>query len=104
MQESPEFRLAQNLRVRLVMAIRRGRSASAVRDLGCSIEEFKAYLEAKFQPGMTWENYGSAWHIDHIRPLGNYDLSNREILLQLVHYTNLQPLWAADNQKKSNKE
>ena len=104
-REFPERRLAQNLRVRLVMALRRNsRKCSAVRDLGCTIAELKLYLEAKFQPGMTWDNYGSAWHCDHIKPLANYDLSNKEVLAQLVHYTNLQPLWATDNIKKSNKE
>jgi len=100
-----ENRLGQNLRVRLVMAIRRGSKAgSAVKDLGCSIPELKLYLEAKFQPGMTWDNYGSGWHVDHIRPLANYYLTDREVLKQLVHYTNLQPMWAIDNIKKSNKE
>lgn len=100
-----ENRLGQNLRVRLVMAIRRGsKVGSAVKDLGCSIAELKQYLELKFQFGMTWDNYGAEWHIDHIRPLANYDLSDREVLKQLVHYTNLQPLWAADNLRKSNKE
>ena len=100
-----ENRLGQNLRVRLVMAIRRGSKAgSAVKDLGCSVAELKEYLELKFQSGMTWDNYGTEWHIDHVRPLANYDLADREVLKQLVHYTNLQPLWAADNIKKSNKE
>jgi hypothetical protein len=100
-----ENRLAQNLRVRLVMAIRReSKKGSAVKDLGCSIPELKLYLENRFQPGMTWDNYGSDWHIDHIRPLANYDLTDREVLKQLVHYTNLQPMWAIDNIKKSNKE
>lgn len=104
-QKFPERRLAQNLRVRLVMALKRGTKAgSAIKDLGCSIQELKTYLEAKFQPGMTWENYGSDWHLDHIRPLANYDLTDRQVLLQLVHYTNLQPLWAAENIRKSNKE
>lgn len=100
-----QYRLAYNLRRRLNAALRKGyKSGSAINDLGCSIEEFRIYLESKFQPGMTWSNYGSGWHVDHIRPLANYDLSNREIFLQLVHYTNLQPLWAADNIRKSNKE
>lgn len=101
----PERRLSQNLRVRLVMALKRGsRKGSAVKDLGCSIQELKTYLESMFKPGMTWDNYGSEWQVDHIKPLANYDLSNPEILKALVHYTNLQPLWAAENRKKSNKE
>jgi hypothetical protein len=104
-REYPERRLSQNLRVRLVMAIKReSRAGSAVRDLGCSVLELKAYLEARFKPGMTWENYGKVWQVDHIRPLANYDLSDRQVLMQLVHYTNLQPLFTLDNIRKSNKE
>ena len=99
------FRILTNLRSRLGGALRRKqKSGSAIRDLGCSIEQLQLHLSAKFEPGMTWDNYGTEWHIDHIRPLANYDLTDRQIFLQLAHYTNLQPLWAADNMKKSNKE
>lgn len=78
------------------------KNGSAVRDLGCSIEELKTYLESKWQPGMNWDNWSKdGWHIDHIRPLASFDLSDPEQLRQACHYTNLQPLWAEDNFKKS---
>lgn len=79
------------------MAIRGSyRSGSAVRDLGCTIPQLRDYLSERFAPEMSWENYGS-WHIDHVRPLASFDLRNRPQFLTAVHYTNLQPLWAADN-------
>jgi hypothetical protein len=59
----------------------------------------KAYLEAKFKPGMSWDNYGE-WHIDHIIPLNDFELTIREQFLDAVHYTNLQPLWKAENLSK----
>lgn len=68
--------------------------------IGCTLEEFKNYLQSKFQGGMTWENHGT-WHIDHIIPLSS--AKTEEELYKLCHYTNLQPLWAKDNIKKSNK-
>lgn len=75
--------------------------ASAVADLGCSIEEFKKHLESRFQPGMTWDNYShSGWHIDHIIPLSSFDLTDEQQLKKACHFTNLQPLWASDNIKK----
>ena len=87
------FRLAQNLRSRLYIALKGEiKLGSSVSDLGCSIEFFKQYLESKFLSGMSWENYGlKGWHIDHIKPLSTFHLSDPEQLTQARHYTNLQP-------------
>jgi len=49
---------------------------------------------------MTWDNYGSAWHVDHIIPLAAYDLTDPEQQRQAFHYTNLQPMWAHENMAK----
>lgn len=99
------FAIKEALRSRLRLAIVNGhKSGSAIKDLGCSIEELKKYLESKFQEGMTWENWGKAgWHIDHIIPLSSFDLTDYDQLKRACHYTNLQPLWAKDNLRKSNK-
>lgn len=99
------FKLRKNLRSRLrTMIDKNQKTGNAVRDLGCSIPEFKIYLESKFQQGMSWDNHGVyGWHIDHIKPLASFDLTDRNQLLQACHYTNLQPLWAKDNIVKSDK-
>lgn len=104
-EEDVNYRLTCVLRSRLNQSIRNcQKSGSAVRDLGCSIEELKSYLESKFQPGMAWDNWSkTGWHIDHIVALSRFDLSNPEELKKACHYTNLQPLWAKDNLRKSNK-
>ena len=100
-----QYKLSLNLRVRLNAAINNNyKAGSAVKDLGCSIEELKQYLESKFLPGMTWDNWTiDGWHIDHIKPLTSFDLIDREQLLEACHYTNLQPLWAKDNLSKGAK-
>jgi len=46
---------------------------------------------------MTWESYGK-WHVDHIIPLCSAE-TNEEIV-DLCHYTNLQPLWTDENIRK----
>ncbi|MBI2449695.1 hypothetical protein HYV49_05355 [Candidatus Pacearchaeota archaeon] len=102
------FKIAYYLRTRLYKALKRNqKSGSAVRDLGCSLDEFRKYFEPKFHvrktgEQMVWENYGKkGWHIDHIIPLSSFDLSDRKQLLKACHYTNLQPLWAEENLKKN---
>lgn len=69
--------------------------------VGCSAWELKEYIESKFQPGMSWDNWSrNGWHIDHILPLASFDLAVEEQRKQAFHYTNLQPLWARDNMEK----
>ena len=70
--------------------------------IGCSPEFLKEYLENQFAEGMSWDNHGQySWHIDHIIPLSS--AKTDEEIYKLCHYTNLQPLWAEENLKKSNK-
>ena len=45
----------------------------------------------------------SEYHIDHIKPISKFDLTNEEEQKKCFHYTNLQPLFAIDNLRKSNK-
>jgi hypothetical protein len=99
------FKLASRLRTRLCNSLKNNiKSGSAVDDLGCSLQELKIYLESKFQPGMNWDNWNKdGWHIDHIKPLASFDLSDHKQMLEACHYTNLQPLWAKDNLTKSDK-
>ncbi len=102
-KEDTHFRISIVLRKRLYMALRKNaKKGSAIKLLGCSIEEFMKYFETLFQDGMSWENHGK-WHIDHIIPLAAFDLEDPVQLANACHYTNLQPLWAKDNIIKSDK-
>lgn len=69
--------------------------------IGLSPNELKIYIENLFTEGMSWDKMGKEIHIDHIIPLSS--AKTQEELLKLCHYTNLQPLWAKENLKKSNK-
>lgn len=98
-----QFRLRKILRSRLCNALRHQKSYkcnSTIGLLGCSIQDFKIYLETKFEVGMSWNNYGSVWHIDHIMPCAIFDLSRTEHQKRCFHFSNLQPLFASENQKK----
>jgi len=102
-----EFRLVHTLRTRIYRAIKKQgttKSTKSIDLLGTTISQVRAHLESQFLPGMTWENHGkSGWHIDHIRPCASFDLTDPIQQKECFHYTNLQPLWATDNLKKSAK-
>lgn len=102
LREDVQFRLRVLLRNRIRKIVKGSRVGSAIKDLGCTVDQLKRHLESQFQPGMTWSNHGK-WHIDHVIPLSKFNLSNREDFRQACHYTNLQPLWALDNLQKGAK-
>lgn len=95
-------RLACNLRTRVRQALRGvAKSVGTMNLLGCSIPFLRRHLEQQFIAGMSWENHGKfGWHIDHIKPCAVFDLRSLEQQHLCFHYTNLQPLWAFDNQSK----
>lgn len=99
----PLYRLAHNLRNRIGVyckSIEIAKKTKTQHIIGIEASGFKLYMESKFQEGMTWDNYGK-WHVDHIKPLSL--ATTEQEIIELNHYTNLQPLWAAQNLKKSNK-
>lgn len=68
--------------------------------LGCTYEEFKIHLESQFDKNMNWDNQGSYWHMDHIKPISL--AMTKEEVYELNHYTNFQPLYWEDNLSKGN--
>ena len=96
------FRLKERIRGRLRSVVYRNnsRSGHAVRDLGCSVRQLKQHIESQFCDGMTWENAGTYWHVDHIFPLAAANLQDRTEFLAVNNWRNLQPLAAKENLTK----
>ena len=94
------FKLTSNCRSLIRKAIKRNGYTKKTKThdiLGCSYDEFKTYLESKFESWMNWDNKGlyngelnHGWDIDHIIPLST--AITEEGVIKLNHYTNLQPL------------
>lgn len=102
-KQDPIFKLLAYVRGRIRSALTRKnlrKSTKTEQLLGCSVQELKNHLEAQFKDGMNWDNYGQ-WHVDHIKPCCSFDLSKIEEQTACFHYTNLQPLSAEENLKKS---
>jgi len=97
------FKILQRCRSRLYDAIKGTVKSARTQELiGCTVEHLLEHLESQFQDGMTWDNYGK-WHIDHIIPCSSFDFTKEEEQRKCFNYTNLQPLWAEDNYRKSDK-
>ncbi len=103
LRQTPSGKIAHSLRrsiQRMVEygATKRHRTSGL---LGADFGVVRLHIESLFAPGMSWDNYGPrGWHIDHIKPLASFNLTDPEQMKQAAHYTNLQPLWAIDNLSK----
>lgn len=104
-KKDPYFRLSMNLRSRFYQLVTRKswKFAKTFEFIGCPVSGLRGHLESLFRPGMTWENYGPVWHIDHIRPCASFDLSDVEQQKVCFHWTNLQPLFTMENIMKGAK-
>jgi len=97
------FKITQLLRIRLIDALKgkTNKIDSSLKILGCSIEEFKLFLEKQFLHEMNWKNHGEIWEIDHIKPCASFDLNDVEEQKKCFHYTNMQPLFKTSDIAKS---
>ena len=99
------FRLSHNIKNSIRKCLRMkgySKTSKTIDIIGCSYIELRNHIESKFEDWMTWDNYGKyngefnyGWDIDHIIPLS----SSRTVeeLINLNHYTNLQPLCSKVN-------
>jgi hypothetical protein len=104
-----EFHIKENARSRAHGLLKNAltdkiiKHCTTVDFFGCTPKFLTEHLRSQYKPGMTDKNYGKEWHLDHIKPCSLFDLTDKKQFLQCWHYTNLQPLWAAENLAKSNK-
>jgi len=85
--------------------LKSGRSWESL--VGYTIEDLVEHLESQFwkDENINWDNYGSYWHVDHIRPKTsfNYKIAEDPEFKECWKLSNLQPLEAIANMKKSDK-
>lgn len=104
--EDPKFRLRGAIaKLAGCFLKRRGQTKagkSFFNAVGYSIEELVRHIEKQFLPGMSWSNYGD-WHLDHIVPNASFDYTSMQDseFKACWSLSNLRPLWAIDNLKKS---
>lgn len=99
----PFFKFIHNLKASIRNSISKmgySKKSRTYEVLGITYTEFKEYIENLFQDGMSWDNHGD-WHLDHKIPI-SWGKTEQEVI-NLNHYSNLQPLWSKDNLSKGNR-
>ena len=102
-RNDPMLRLRDAIRgsIRAYLGSKKTRRGSTFEIVGCTPDFLRGHLEKQFKDGMTWENYGPYWHVDHRIPLASGN--SPEEIMGLSHWTNLQPLTAFENISKGAK-
>jgi hypothetical protein len=100
----PKFKLLKNMRSRLSVVLRGMSKSQTTRELiGVNFETFSKWIEFQFEEGMNMNNYGSAWHHDHVLPISSFNLLDEEELHKAMNWMNIRPMQPLKNIKKSNK-
>lgn len=102
--------LGQLVSSRIRSALKGSKTNRSHEYLGCSTEQYRTYLQERFEEGMSWENHGigkGKWNIDHTIPLMYIDADGSpptlEDIATRLHYTNTRPMWALENIAKGNR-
>ena len=97
---TPKYKITQHIR-RSIRRLLIGSKATTDAELGYTSSDLVRHLERQFTKGMTWENYGDAWEVDHINPI-KWFLENGITDAAIVNaLSNLRPLDKAANRAKS---
>jgi len=95
--------IIQNVRSRIHNALNCKKDLHTIKYLGCSVEYFKKWFEFQFSSVMSWDNYGSYWEIDHVKPCASFDLTNKNSQLECFNWKNCSPLKIELNRSKKDK-
>lgn len=103
-RSTPKGNLNSTISKRMNESLRKGMKAGRHWEslVDFTVDQLKHHIEKLFKPGMTWENYGIAWHIDHKTPIAVFNFEKPEDIDFRLCWSlkNLQPLDAKENMSK----
>lgn len=101
-RKDPAYRAAHLVRINVKRALKARCANVNINKQGYTPDQLKKRIECQFKDGMNWCNHGE-WHIDHKKPVDRFikqGIFDHNIINAL---SNLQPMWAAENQSKNNR-
>lgn len=106
LRKDPSHRLSNNMRGNMHHALKAKKAGRKWEDLaGYTLQDLINHFTSLLKEGMTWENYGEVWHIDHIKPKSwfKYISPNDAEFTECWALSNLQPKFKTDNLHKGNR-
>lgn len=104
-RDSIEGKISMNLRKRVRTEIKSGKQWLEL--LGCSYDHLKQWFEFNFKTegktNFTWDNYGTVWTIDHVKPCKSFDMNDAKQVKQCFNWRNTMPVTKKYNQEKCDK-
>ncbi len=100
-QTDNEYRIMCSLSSRITKLLKSNKTIKTNKLIGCSVEDFKKWLEFQFDTNMTWNNYGNYWHIDHVVPCNSFNLEILDEQYTCFNWKNCRPLEKIKNIIKS---
>jgi hypothetical protein len=104
-KNDPTLRISDSVSAQIRQQIKNKNQRTVFSILGYSLKDLMNHLEAQFKSNMTWENYGTLWHIDHIIPISwfKFETTDDAEFEKCWSLSNLQPLLASINLSKGNR-
>ena len=100
-RKNPQANIINNIRTRIHNVLKSNKTSSTIELIGCDKCLLVNWIESQFDDRMSWDNYGSYWHLDHVIPLALFDLTNTQAQYMACHWSNCKPLEASKNISKS---
>lgn len=95
------FRINKNIRTRIHNMLKQNKTNHTDELIGCTRLQLIEWLGSQLTPGLTWENYGKEWHVDHVIPIAFFNIKKVSQQFLAFNWTNLQPLKGSENLSKN---
>ena len=101
---NPIVRLKENIRKRISQTLKSNSKASNTIELfGCNKEFFYFWIKWQMSSDISDDEFKTNWHIDHVKPISSFNLSNKEEQYEAFCWTNCAPLLKSKNLSKGAK-
>lgn len=102
---NPSYRINKIMSSQINKCVSDKSGTSWVKLVNYTLSELKEHLQQQFRDGMTWDNYGPVWHIDHVKPISHFKFTSKDDpeFTECWGLKNLQPLLKHENLSKGNR-